>query len=268
MRRFTLLLLVLAVGAFIGSGLGFALHHHSPPPVLAPAPVPMFGGMPWTAEVDVPHIGGDPTAFADPSPSALKLLLLVVWLALLAHAARTVLRFRSDRAAGGRHRALHARDHRLVEHGPLILSLLAGAAWPWVTQVAPVAGFLLAVAMAAGAIGAALRGDRDGAGTRHRLSVGLYAGWAVTAMFAAFAGLLTDQLGVSSSLSSLVAIGLLAVTAVEAQLRLGAVIGFTIAVVWALIGVAADSMQQDATVATAAVVAIAAMSTVLVRVTT
>ena len=36
----------------------------------------------------------------------------------------------------------------------LILSLLAAAAWPWVTQAAPVPGFLLALAMAAGSIGA------------------------------------------------------------------------------------------------------------------
>ena len=90
----------------------------------------------------------------------------------------------------------------------------------------------------------------------------------MTAMFAGFASLLTLQLGVSGSLSSLVAIILLAATAIETQLRLGAVIGFAIAVVWALIGVAAESMQQDSTVATAAVIAIAAMTTVLVRVTT
>lgn len=267
MRRFTLLLLVLSVGAFIGSTLGFALKDHGVPSRVHSGAVPMFGGMPWPLEAD-PGVGSVPTLFADPPASALKLLLGVVWLGMLAHAIRTVLRFRSDRAAGGRHRALHARDHRLVEHGPLILSLLAAAAWPWVTQAAPVPGFLLAVAMAAGAIGAALRGDRDGAGMRHRLSVGVYAGWAVAAMFTAFAGLLTQQLGVSPSLSSLVAIVLLAATAVEAQLRLGAVIGFTVAVVWALIGLAADAMQQDATVATAAVIAIAAMSTVLVRVTT
>lgn len=267
MRRFTILLLVLAVGAFIGSSLAFALQDHSAATGAAPTGLAMFGGTFWPVGARAPG-GGDPTMFADPPASALKLLLALVWLAMLAHVVRTVLRFRSDRAAGGRHRALHARDHRLVEHGPLILSLLAAAAWPWVTEVAPVAGFLLALAMAAGAIGAALRGDRDGAGTRHRLTVGLYAGWAVAAMFTAFAGLLTHQLGVSHSLSSLVAIVLLAATAVEAQLRLGAVIGFTIAVVWALIGVAANAMQQDATVATAAVIAIAAMSTVLVRVTT
>lgn len=264
MRRFTLLLLVLSVGAFIGSSLSYAMLDHSAP--VRPGIVEMSAGISWAVE-DI-RIGAEPPALADPSASALKLLLVIVWVAMLAHAVRSVRRFRSDQAAGGRHRALHARDHRLVEHGPLILSLLAAAAWPWVTEVAPVAGFLLALAMAAGAIGAALRGDRDGAGTRHRLTVGLYAGWALTAMFAAFGGLLSQQLGVSSSLSSLVAIVLLAGAAIEAQLRLGAVIGFTIAVVWALIGVAAGAMQHDATVATAAVIAIAAMTTVLVRVTT
>lgn len=267
MRRLTLLLLILAVVAFIGSTLGFALLDHSMPARAQTTAVPMFGGMPWPMEGGT-HVGGAQTVFADPSTTALKLLLGAVWLAMLTHAVRSVLRFRADRAAGGRHRALHARDHRPVEHGPLILSLLAAAAWPWATEAAPVAGFLLALAMAAGALGAVLRGDRDGVATRHRLSVGLYAGWAVAAMFAAFAALLTHRLGVSSSLSSLVAIVLLAATAVEAQLRLGAAIGFTVAVVWALIGVAADAMQQDVTVATAAVVAIAAMSTVLVRVTT
>lgn len=267
MHRLSLLLLVLATVAFVGSGIGFARIDHSTPVSLQEA-VPMFGGMPWPVQSVPVHIGDNPIAFADPSAAALKLLLGVVWISMLAHAARTVLRFRSDRAVGGRHRALHARDHRIVEHGPLILSLMAAAAWPWVTEVAPVAGFLLAVAMAAGALGAALIGDRDGAGTRHRLTVGLYAGWAVTAMFAAFAGLLSQRLGVSTSLASLIAILLLAATAIEAQLRLGAVIGFTIAVVWALIGVAADAMQQNATVATAAVIAIASMTVVLVRVTT
>lgn len=262
MRRLTLLLLVVAAVAFVGSSLGYALLDHAEPPVLDG--LPLLGELQQAAS----QVGGIATVFADPAAAALKLLLLLVWISVLAHVTRTVLRFRADRAAGGGRRALHARDHRLVEHGPLILSLAAAAAWPWVTEAAPVAGFLLALAMAAGALGAALMGDRDGAGTRRRLTVGIYAGWAVAAMFTAFAGLLTDRLGVSASLSSLIAIILLAATAIEAQLRLGAVIGFTIAVVWALIGVAADAMQQDATVATAAVIAIAAMSTVLVRVTT
>ena len=259
MRRIPLLLLVLAAGAFVASGLGFALLHHDRATAPDAGSVALFGGLRWSIGA-VANIGNDATALTDPSAAALKLLLLVVWIAVLAHVVRTVRRYRLDRASGGRHRALHARDHRLVEHGPLILSLLAAAAFPWVAQAQPLAGFLVAVAMAAGALGAVLSGDR--------LTVGFYAGWAVTAMFASFASLLTLQLGVSGSLASLVAIVLLAATAIETQLRLGGVIGFAIAVVWALIGVAAESMQQDSAVATAAVIAIAALTTVLVRVTT
>ena len=267
MRRLTLTLLVLAAGGFVASSFGFALLHHSDMARNGTGGLTIFGGVRWSMRA-VANLGNDATALTDPSTSALKLLLLVVWIAVLAHAVRTVLRFWRDDARGGRHQAMHMRDHGLSEHGLLILSLLAAAGYPWVAGMQPVAGFLLAVAMAAAALGAVLRGDRDGTVTRHRLTVGFYAGWAVTAMFAGFASLLTLQLGVSGSLASLVAIVLLAATAIETQLRLGAVIGFAIAVVWALIGVVAESMQQDSTVATAAVIAIAAMTTVLVRVTT
>lgn len=268
MRRVTLIMLILAAGAFIGSTLGYALLDHSVPGSgVGVSGMRLFGATTWPAGAQS-RLTGSPAVFADPSSTALQLLLGAVWLAVLAHALRTLRRERRDRARGGQHSALHARDHDLSEHGLLILSLLAAAAWPWVSAVDPVAGFLVALAMATSGLAAAMRGDRDGAGTRRRLLVGLYAGWAVAAMFTGFAAILTDRLGISGSLSSLVAIALLAGTAVEAQLRLGAAIGFTIAVIWALVGVATVAMQQDATVATAAVIAIAAMSTVLVRVTT
>jgi len=210
-----------------------------------------------------PPLAGVPVILVQPRSMALRLLLATVWVAILAHSLRTVGRFQQE---GGK--PLHAEDHGWGEHGPLILSLLAGAAFPWTAQIGPLPGVLTAATMMAGALVTVLRGDRDGRRRRHRVSVGLYAGWATAATFRTLAALLTVSLGAAPASGAIAAIVLLTLTAVRVQLHLGRAIGYATAVMWALIGTAAATMMNEVAIATACVVAIAALSAVLVKVTT
>lgn len=249
MRRFVPLLMAFAAGLFVASSAVFLFQ----PVVQSASDVPTV----------MAPLAGAPPSFAQPQSLALRLLMVTVWIAILAHTLRTVLRQRREAA-----KPAHAADHTLAEHGPLILSLLAAAAWPWAAQVGPVAGLLTAATMMAGALVAVYRGDRDGRRVRQRASVGLYAGWATAATFRAFEGFLALTVGVAPMVAVIAGILLLTLATIRVQLLLGGAIGFTIGVIWVLIGTASGAMAGNVGIVTAAVVGIAALSAVLVKVTT
>ena len=198
-------------------------------------------------------------AMARPEGGALRLLLGCVWLALSANAGR---------ALASLHAPPGTPTPPLAAPGPAIVALLAGAAWPWAAQFSGRgAALALVMVMAGGAIWAAIkRRQRRAPGPAFTGSVEFFAGWATVALYSSFAALLILDLGVSPALAAVVSVLLLMATAVEVQLRLGNTVAYSFAVIWALIGIAAGTMQTDLTIATAAIVAIAALVAVLVRV--
>lgn len=199
-------------------------------------------------------------AMARPEGGALKLLLACVWLAVTISAVRTMATLRAP--AGTPAAAPRA--------APVTASvaLLAAALWPWAAELAGRgAAFGLVLVMAAAAIWAAIkRRQRRAPGPAFTGTLEFFAGWATVALYSSFAALLILDLGVSPALAAVVSILLLMGTSVEVQLRLGNTVAYGFAVIWALIGIAAGAMQSELTVATAAIVAIAALVAVIVRV--
>lgn len=247
MRRLTLLLLVFSAGLFVASSAVFMFTAQ--------------GSGVSTAIID--SLTTSTVGERVPQRFALRLLQIVVWFAVLSYSLRAILRYQAQWGL-----LAHRHDHSLMEHGPLILSLLAAAAWPWVSQIGPLGGVLTAATMAGGALATVLTGERDGRQRRQRSSLGFYAGWAVAAAMGTFGGFLTLVLGWAPGLSAFVGISLLTLATVLVQLRLGPAIAFTVAVLWALIGTTAAAMAENMMIAASAVMAIAALAALLVRVTT
>lgn len=275
MSRIGTQLLSLAVLAFVASTMAYALW-----PVAA---VPQAAGP--TAEpapVDLAWL------FLHPRDPGMGALLLTLWLALFYHLLRLWLEIRrmaqAVRAAAVRGQALapdlagppaprdllrqHRRDNSLAEHGPLILALSVGAVWPWLLVHHPLTGFMLSAVTLAGALAAALRGLRLGAVVKLSSTLGFVAGWALLACLTVFAGLLQQRLAVPQTMAVGIAMLIGAVAAVSVQLRMPRRIGFSVALIWGLIGIAGSTVTTNATIATATVVAIAIIAVALVRVTT
>ncbi|ABL70515.1 hypothetical protein EO213_05820 [Paracoccus denitrificans] len=279
-------LLILAVLVFTASTLLYALRSE---PAALPLAEPGLALSPWQGypgarppPVDLPGL------FLRPEGLGMAGLLGMTWAALAYHAGRRWFerrRMRLARAAAleeerelppqnagpptpGHLLRLHERDDSLGEHAPLILGLLAGAIWPWFLRGHPVIAFLLSAAMLAGFLAAALRGIRAGSLVQHSSSLGFVAGWGLLVSFAVFTGLLRDRLGVPQEAAAVIALLIGSVAAVSVQLRLGRRIGFSVAVIWGLIGIAASTVTTDAAIATMTVIAIAIIAVALVRVTT
>lgn len=250
---------------------------------MAPAPQPSGTG--WNSEprpVDLAWL------FLNPRDPGMLALLATVWAALCYHLLRLWLEIRrlaqARQAAAVRGRALapqrpgppvpddllrqHGGDYSLTEHAPLIVALLAGAVGPWLLAPFPVSGFLLSAVTLAGTLAAALRGVRIGTVVKRSSTLGFIAGWALLVCLAVFAGLLQQRLGVPQTLAVGLAMLIGAVAAVSVQLRMPRRAGFSVALIWGLIGIAASTVTSNATIATATVVAIAIIAVALVRVVT
>ena len=258
-------ILTVAVLAFVASTMAYALMPGRPaagPPSEAPG-----ADLAWL--------------FLHPRDPGMLALLATVWAALGYHLLRLWLEIRRI-ARAGRPPApdqagppmpqevlrQHDRDMSLPEHAPLILALLVGAVWPWLLAPAPVAAFLLSAVTLAGSLAAALRGIRQGAVVKRSSTLGFIAGWALLVCLTVFAGLLEQRLGVPQKLAVGLAMLIGAVAAVSVQLRMPRRTGFSVALIWGLIGIAASTVSTDATIATATVVAIAIIAVALVRATT
>ena len=286
MSRAGALLLILAVLVFIASALLHAVQPGPPMPALAEGG---YGLSPWQGLGDFPAPSVDLSAlFLQPRGLGMAGLLGMTWLALAYHAGRRWLELRRMRLAqaaapdeggelppqslgpptAGHLLRLHRHDDSLAEHAPLIVGLLAGAVWPWLLRSHPVAAFLLSAAMLAGFLAAALRGVRVGSLVQRSSALGFVAGWGLLVSFAVFAGLLRDRLGVPQEVAAVVALLIGSVAAVSVQLRLGRRIGFSVALIWGLIGIAAATVTSAAAIATMTVIAIAIIAVALVRVLT
>jgi hypothetical protein len=272
-------LLTVAVMAFVASTMIFSLWPLAPVPEVAQAD---WSGLP--SELEVTDLAW---LFLHPRNPGMLALLAAVWAGLCYHLLRLWLeshRVAQARRAHAHGRALaphlagppapddlvrqHVADNSLVEHGPLILALLAGAIWPWLLEKWPVASFLLSTVTLAGTLAAALRGLRLGRVVNHSSTLGFVAGWALLVCLAIFAELLEQHLGVPETPAVGIAQMIGAVAAVSVQLRMPRRTGFSVALIWGLIGVAASTVSTNATIATGTVLAIAVIAVALVRVTT
>ncbi|WP_148292628.1 hypothetical protein [Paracoccus aminophilus] len=160
------------------------------------------------------------------------------------------------------------QDVRPLESWSLLIGLAAAAVWPWVFPGHAVVGFLLAALMLATLLGAALARPSGPVPARTSTTLGILAGWAMVMTCAAFATLLERDLGTSGTLSALVALLICAVASANIQLHLGSPFGFSATVIWGLFGIALATMETDATIATAAALAITFVGVALVRVST
>lgn len=292
MHRTSTALTILGIAVYIGSSLLFAL---MPAPVtvtaaqMLPASSHMQLVMPvdivaFSSVVPVPDLA---IRILRPDDPVLRGLLLAIWVALAIHATRMGFsQLRTERAAAvkraGRQAmflsrtqagprdphqvvASHAADHAPSELAPLTIALMGGALWPWVTIHAPTAGFLLAATTMLAAITTVVRGQRDGSKIRQSAAVGLFAGWMTVVTYAAFGSFMADQINVPPHAAAMVALLLCTGTGVFVQLQLGRGVSYSIGLIWALVGVAALTMNSDPLTAMAATLGISAMAIVLVR---
>lgn len=216
-----------------------------------------------------PLFGSPYPLVAQPESAALWVLLGAVWLAMGGHLLRIVIlehESRKDAAQPGDGREVPSTLERPTDQVILSAALVAAAIWPWLADASSVMGLLGAAVMAVLAILAALGDTRHRRAHPPRNSVGLFAGWAVVALYASFAGLVVGDLGLSSALAIIVSVLLLLATAIEVQLRLGPRVGFSLAIICAMIGFASQSLGVDLTATLVAIVAITAIATVMVRV--
>ncbi|WP_223251973.1 hypothetical protein [Paracoccus mutanolyticus] len=162
---------------------------------------------------------------------------------------------------------LHRRDDSLAEHAPAIIGLVAGAVWPWLFPKSPLAAFRVERS-AWRFLAAALRGTRQGKLRQQSNPLGFVAGWATMVTFALFIALLQRKLGAPLTLAATVGLALAALAALSVQLRMGRTIGFSLAVLWGLVALAASTVTVNAALATLAVLAIAVIVFGLVQAAT
>lgn len=165
---------------------------------------------------------------------------------------------------------------------PLPLAISAGLAlaalWPWVIGPAPLVGLALAAAactaLALGIAqlpeppaGAEVQSGSDSLGGAGAHPLAFVAGWVVMAAANAL-GLVLFGMGMGLERSILLGLLVAALAAVWVQLRLQPLVTFSVAAIWAMIGIAAVTAGTSITIATACVLGISALAVVVVSMTT
>lgn len=146
------------------------------------------------------------------------------------------------------------------------LGLLLGAVWPWAIGTIPLFALILA-ALSCAALFHAIRTHPE-----PERGLGLYplafvTGW-LTMSATSSLSLLLYHMGMGLERAILLGLLVAALAAAWVQLRLEHLVTFSLAAIWAMIGVAGETAGTSITIATACVLAIAAQAVVLVRVTT
>lgn len=245
MRRAATILMCIMALAFVASGLAFATS-------ATPAQ-----DLPWqiAALTDQPAPNGLATIYLRPEHPAMWLMLGGLWLAVIIFAAR---RFwpNEDRP-----------DLDLADLSLLTGAFAAGALWPWIAIGAPLLGFLLCVLMLVAVIASARRINSDGRLGRHPL-IGLLAGWTTVVTFAAFSSFLTARMPLPIELTALVGAVLTCTAAIATQMRIPSNPAYTITVMFALLATAATMIETNPPLSVIAVLSMAALTFLLVRVTT
>jgi|GEM_PF-6093328 len=146
------------------------------------------------------------------------------------------------------------------------LGLLCASVWPWVVNLAPALGILL------GGLACLLVVRGIDIHPRPQRGVGLFpiaflAGWLLMTACSSLS-LLIYYMGIGLERSILLGLLAAALSAVWLQLRIDRFPTFSLAVIWAMIGLAGGTVGYSITIATACVLGISALAVVLVRVTT
>ncbi|TKW65343.1 MAG: hypothetical protein DI616_15520 [Paracoccus denitrificans] len=224
--------------------------------MFATSPLPSQD-LPWqiAALMERTDPDGLATIYLRPQQPAMWLLLIGLWLSLILFVARRL--WPSDTRP----------DLDLADLVLLISGLAAGAIWPWVAIGAPLAGFLLSVLMLMALIAAARRTFSDGRLARHPF-LGILAGWTTVVTFAAFGSFLTDITPIPVEVTTLVVAVLTCAAAIAIQIRIPHNAAYTITVMFALLATAATTIETNPPIAVIAVLSMAALTFLLVRVTT
>lgn len=98
--------------------------------------------------------------------------------------------------------------------------------------------------------------------------LGIFAGWATVLTFAAFASFLSDAMPIPVELATLAGAFLSCSAAIAIQLRLPKNPAYTVTVMFALLATAATMIETNPPIAVIAVLSMAALTFLLVRVTT
>lgn len=146
------------------------------------------------------------------------------------------------------------------------LGLVCATASPWVMNEIPILGILL-TGLACLLV---VRGIDSYPATPRGIGlfpIAFLAGWLLMAACASV-GLLFYYMGLGLERSILLGLLIAALAAVRLQLRIDRFPSFSLAVIWAMIGLAGETVGLSITIATACVLGISALAVVVVRVTT
>lgn len=245
MQRVATLVMTVMSLAFVASGMKFALAAR-PDALLPQQFAALYGDL-------------DPDGLAEiylrPQHPAMWIMLMILWV--------TVLGFALREAWPNKNRP----DLQLADLLLLIAALTAGTIWPWVAVGAPLVGFLLCVTMLLALIAAGRRNDSDGRLARDP-TLGVFAGWATVLTFAAFSSFLSDAMPIPVELATLAGAILSCSAAIAIQLRLPNNPAYTVTVMFAMLATAATMIETNPPIAVISVLSMAALTFLLVRVTT
>ena len=193
--------------------------------------------------------------FLKPQDQATWVIAVAVWLSVIYFIFVIPRRFAGERSLPP------------ADIGLLIGALLAGAFWPWVAMALPLVGFLLCVTMLVALIAVSNREWTDGRLGKEPF-IGVFTGWATVLTFAAFASFIDDVTPLSPEMASLIGAVLTCPAAMAIQMRMPGNAYYTITIMFAFLALAAAMINAAPVISVISVLAIAALTFLLVRVTT
>lgn len=171
--------------------------------------------------------------------------------------------------AAGLFRAFSLVRHQNGACVPMALAasvgLVLAGIWPWLDGGLPALGPPVAILASAGTIWGVMLA-RFGTEWRTPFAAAFIAGWLLIVGALAAGSYLQPMLGTERAM--LAALLATALIGTRVQLQIGGTIGFSLALVWAMIGISAATLGSSITIATACVLGISALAVALVRVTT
>lgn len=247
-----------AAATFIASGIGFALSRGGN----------TAGGELLPGTLATAPLGSDDLMqiLLRPGNWLLWSLTLAIWLGIGLHAL-AIWRGKAGHSGAEGNDTRHPSDHLTGQLTPLLGALIAGTIWPWSTHAHPLIALLVAGSMAGLALAAVIRSGlaRQGASGRDSMALAGFAGWATVAACAALAGWLSGGIGLPARPAAMLALLTGTLIGMGAQMRLGRAGSYSIAIIWAMLGIALAAMISQPPLAISAVLAMTAMSVVLVR---
>lgn len=145
------------------------------------------------------------------------------------------------------------------------VGLVLAGIWPWLGDGLSALGPPVAILASVGTISGLVLA-RFGTEWRAPFAAAFIAGWLLIVGALAAGTYLQPLLGTERAM--LAALLATALIGTRVQLQIGGTIGFSLALIWAMIGISAATLGSSITIATACVLGISALAVALVRVTT